>query len=136
MLSVFWFNWVSLLFDTAPYVILWLLFEMFLYCRLPHYYPLALKIKIKMSARYTFGKLWDKSWYWQLIGISVFAALALVLPDNIKEMAGLVFDANYHPSWLSIISLAFLAILTLARLLKRAFPNGGGGCDDGNCSIK
>jgi membrane protease YdiL (CAAX protease family) len=135
MLSAFWFNWVGLLFDTAPYIVAWLLLEVLLHSRAPYYQALSHRQKLWFGLRYALGYLWDKSWYWQLIGVSVFAALALVLPDNIKEMADLMFDASYQPEWYAVLSVALLSMLTLARLLKRAFPNGGGGCDDGSCSV-
>jgi hypothetical protein len=135
MLSGFWFNFIGLLFDTAPYIVLWLALEVFLHSRLPYYAPLPPKLKLWVGLRYALGHLWDKSWYWQVLGVTGFAALALVLPESIKEWAELSYNATYKPDELAIASVAFLAVLTLIRLLKRAFPNGGGGCEDGSCSV-
>jgi hypothetical protein len=135
MLSAFWLNFIGLLFDTAPYVLLWLALEVFLHSRLPYYAPLTPKLKLWMGLRYALGHLWDKSWYWQIVGVTVLAALALVLPDNIKELLDLTYDANYQIEWFGIASVAALGVLTLVRLLKRAFPNDGGGCEDGRCSV-
>lgn len=135
MLSAFWLNFVGLLFDTAPYIVLWLLLESFLHSRQPYYAPLPLKLKLWVGLRYSLGHLWDKSWYWQIIGVTGFAALALILPDNINAMLELAYDANYHIEWGGIAAVAFLGVLTLARLLKRAFPNGSAGCEDGQCSV-
>jgi hypothetical protein len=135
MLSAFWLNFIGLLFDTAPYIVLWLGLEVFLHSRLPFYALLPPKLKLWVGLRYALGPLWDKSWYWQIVGVTVFAALALVLPDNIKSMLDLTYDASYHIEWYAVASVAALGLLTLVRVLKRAFPNGGAGCEDGRCSV-
>jgi hypothetical protein len=135
MLSAFWMNWLGLLFDTAPWVLVWLAMEVFLHSRTPHYVMLTPKQRLLQGLSYALGHLWDKSWYWQLLGVTGFAALALVLPESIKEWAELSYNDSYKPDTLAIVSVAALGVLTLVRLLKRAFPNGGGGCDDGSCSV-
>lgn len=135
MLAAFWVSWVGLLFDTAPYVLLWLVLESFLHSRSPDHVLLSMRLKLWQGVRYAFGSLWFNNWYWQLIGVSAFAVLAMVLPDNLNQLLGLAYDATYRPDTLDIASVSFLGILTLVGLLKRAFPRGGGGCDDGHCSV-
>lgn len=136
MLSAFWVNWVGILFDTAPYVVLWLLLESVLHSRLAAYTMLPTKLKLWLGVRHTFGDVWRGNWYWQLVGVTMLAALALVLPENINQWLELAYDAQYRPDWVDVASVSFLGILTLASLLQRAFPNSRGGCGNGNCSVE
>ena len=135
MVTLFGFYWLAILCDTAPYVVLWLLLEVWLHSRQPLYVTLLPAQRWWVGVRYAFGRLWDKSWYWQLLGVSVLAGLTLVLPTHIKDMAGLAFTSDWQSAWYEIASVAFLGMLTLARGLKRLFPYDGGGCGNGQCSI-
>lgn len=128
-------TWIGLLFDTAPYIVLWLLLEVWLHSRAIAGLALPIRRRVLLSARYTFGPLWDKSWYWQLIGITALAVITPWLPEQVKSWADLSYTASYQPDMLAIMSLAIVVVLTLARLLKKAFPTEGAGCGNGGCSI-
>lgn len=77
-----------------------------------------------------------------LLSLSLTAIALGVLLDALWSAAELqpvaLATAEAEPSVLAVLSLAFLGVLTLVRLLKKAFPNddAGCGCDGGGCSVR